>query len=103
MIRRGDKDGSTFIIDPSQEKRVEEVRVRARETGRSVVGLFRSHRRPGSLRPSLADRGMISGLFIEQVCALLLIEGNEPHSAAFFVAQNRVAAGRAFGSRVQIR
>lgn len=89
MIRRRDKDGATFIIDPSQENRVEEVRVRAREMGRSAVGLFRSHRRPGALRPSLADRGLISSLFVEPVCALLLIEGNEPYSAAFFLGQNR--------------
>ncbi len=89
IIRRSEGEGSTFIIDPSQENRVEEVRVRAREMGRSAVGMFRSHRRPGALRPSLADRGLISSLFSEPVCALLLIEGNEPHSAAFFLAQNR--------------
>src|SRR3954464_6129028 len=89
LFRRDDKDGLTFMIDPSQENRVEEVRVRAREIGRSVVGLFRSHRRPGALRPSLADRGLISTLFSEPVCVLLLVEANEPFSAAFFLAQNR--------------
>lgn len=89
MIRRGDKDGAIFIIDPSGEKQVEDVRQRARETGRSAVGLFRSHRRPGALRPSLADRGLISSLFNEPVCVLLLIEGNEPHAAAFFLGQDR--------------
>ena len=89
LIRRDDKDGLTFMIDPSQENKVEEVRLRAREIGRSVVGLFRSHRRPGALRPSLADRGLISSLFSEPVCVLLLVEGNEPYSAAFFLAQNR--------------
>lgn len=89
LIRRGDNEGSTFIIDPSSENQVEDVRQRARETGRSVVGLFRSHRRPGALRPSLADRGLISSLFVEPVCVLLLIEGNEPHSAAFFIGQDR--------------
>jgi hypothetical protein len=89
MFARDDKNGSTFIIDPSQENKVEEVRLRAREIGRSVVGLFRSHRRPGALRPSLADRGLVSTLFSEPVCVLLLIEGNEPNSAAFFIAQNR--------------
>ncbi|MFL6416080.1 MAG: hypothetical protein ACJ74Y_10490 [Bryobacteraceae bacterium] len=89
MIGRSDADASTFIIDPSQENRVEEVRLRARETGRSVVGLFRSHKRAGALRPSLADRGLIASLFSEPVCVLLLVEGSEPHSAAFFVGQNR--------------
>lgn len=89
LIGRDDKDGLTFMIDPSQENRVEEVRLGAREIGRSVVGLFRSHRRPGALRPSLADRGLISSFFTEPVCVLLLVEGNEPHSAAFFLAQNR--------------
>jgi hypothetical protein len=89
MIRRSDKDGATFIMDPAGQSRVEDVRQRARETGRSVVGLFRSHRRPGALRPSLADRGLISSLFTEPVCVLLLIEGNEPRSAAFFVGQDR--------------
>ncbi len=89
IIRRGENEGSTFIIDPSGENQVEEIRQRARETGRSVVGLFRSHRRPGALRPSLADRGLIATLFSEPVCVLLLIAGNEPHSAAFFVGQDR--------------
>jgi hypothetical protein len=88
MFARDEKNGSTFIIDPSQENKVEEVRTRVRATGRSVVGLLRSHRRPGALRPSLADRGLISSLFTEPVCVLLLIEGSEPHLAAFFVAQN---------------
>ncbi|MFL6447810.1 MAG: hypothetical protein ACJ746_09000 [Bryobacteraceae bacterium] len=88
-IRRDDKDGVTFMIDPRQENRVEEVRRGAREIGRSVVGLFRSHRRPGALRPSLADRGLLSTLFTEPVSVLLLVEGNEPHSAAFFLAQDR--------------
>ncbi len=68
---------------------MEEVRVQARDIGRSVVGLFRSHRRPGALRPSLADRGLISTLFTEPVCVLLLVEAGEPNSAAFFIAQNR--------------
>jgi len=89
MFGRDDKNRSTFIIDPSQENKVEEVRVRAREIGRSVVGLFRSHRRPGALRPSLADRSLISTLFTEPVCVLLLVEANEPNSAAFFLGQNR--------------
>src|SRR4051794_10517470 len=89
MFARDNKKGSTFIIDPTQENKVEAVRVRAQEMGRSVVGLFRSHRRPGALRPSLADRGLISTLFTEPVCVLLLVEGAEPNSAAFFLAQNR--------------
>ena len=89
LIRRDDKGGLAFMIDPSQENRVEEVRQGAREIGKSVVGLFRSHRRPGALRPSLADRGLISSFFSEPVCVLLLVEGNEPYSAAFFLAQNR--------------
>jgi hypothetical protein len=89
MFARDDKNGSTFIIDPTQENKVEEVRVSAREMGRSVVGLFRSHRRPGALRPSLADRGLISTLFTEPVCVLLLVEAIEPNSAAFFLGQNR--------------
>src|SRR3954469_7032393 len=89
LIRRDDKGGVTFMIDPTQENKIEEVRLGAREIGRSVVGLFRSHRRPGALRPSLADRGLISSLFSEPVCVLLLVVGNEPFSAAFFLAQNR--------------
>src|SRR4051794_27278182 len=89
LIRRDDKGGVTFMIDPTQENKIEEVRLGAREIGRSVVGLFRSHRRPGALRPSLADRGLISTLFSEPVCVLLLVEANEPNSAAFFLAQNQ--------------
>lgn len=89
FIPREDKDGLTFMLGPSDETTLEEARLRAREVGRSVVGLFRSHRRPGALRPSLADRGLISSLFTEAVCVLLLVEASEPFSAAFFIAQNR--------------
>ncbi len=42
----------------------------------------------GALSPALADRGMISGEFAQSVCALLLIQGRQPYSAAFFIAKD---------------
>ena len=86
MIPRSPQDGATFMLDPSQEDRFAEVRWRARAKERTALGLFRSHKRPGHLRPSIADRTLLSAEFQNTVHALLLVGAAEPYTAAFFIS-----------------
>lgn len=85
--RRGDK-GSLYILDPGYEDRLDAVRERARAQGCVILGLFRSNLRPGTLSPALADRSIVLSQFEQSACALFLIQGRQPYSAAFFVAKN---------------
>lgn len=64
------------------------VRERARAQGCVILGLFRSNLRPGTLSPALADRSIVLSQFEQSVCALFLIQGRQPYSAAFFVAKD---------------
>ena len=86
MIPRSPKDGATFMLDPNQEDQFAAVRWRARAKERAALGLFRSHARPGHLRPSIADRTLLSAEFQNPVYALLLVQATEPYTAAFFVS-----------------
>ncbi len=88
MLSRRAEDGATFMLEGGGGERFAEARRRAKLNGRAVVGMFRSHRRPGLLRPSLADRTLLASEFKEPVYALLLLQGESPFSAAFFVASN---------------
>ena len=85
--RRADK-GSAYILGPGYEERLRAIREWAGAQGCVILGLFRSNLRPGALSPALADRSMVSGEFQQSVCALLLIQGRQPYSAAFFVAKD---------------
>ncbi|MBV9679589.1 MAG: Mov34/MPN/PAD-1 family protein [Acidobacteriaceae bacterium] len=86
MIPRGPQDGATFMLDPSQEDRFAEVRWQARAKERTALGLFRSHKRPGHLRPSIADRTLLSAEFQNTIHALLLVGATEPYTAGFFIS-----------------
>ena len=86
IIPRSPQDGATFMLDPGQHDRFAEVRWRSRAREKTAVGMFRSHVRPGKLRPSLADRTLLSGEFAGPVYALLLVNAKQPHQAAFFLA-----------------
>jgi hypothetical protein len=86
LIPRSSQDGTTFMLDPSQEDRFAEVRWRARAKERTALGLFRSHKRPGHLRPSIADRTLLSAEFQSTVHTLLLVGAAEPYTAAFFIS-----------------
>ena len=86
VIARSPQDGATFMLDPGQHDRFAEVRWRSRAREKTAVGMFRSHLRPGNLRPSLADRTLLSSEFQGPVYALLLVQAQSPHHAAFFVA-----------------
>lgn len=87
FLPRRSSDGTTFILEGGGE-RFAEVRRNARARERTSVGVFRSHLRAGPLRPSLADRTLLATEFKEAVYALLLVHGNAPYNAAFFVASH---------------
>jgi proteasome lid subunit RPN8/RPN11 len=86
MVRHPPEEGPIYMLDPGQHERFSEIRTRAASRGKRAVGFFRTHLRPGPLRPSLADRTFLSSEFTEPVYAVLLIQGREPHTAAFFLA-----------------
>ncbi len=86
IIRRRPEDGPIYTIDPRQHGRFAEVRRRAQGRDRTAIGFFRSHLRPGLLRPAIADRTLLSNEFKDGIYVLLLIEAKQPHSAAFFIA-----------------
>src|ERR1700684_3498436 len=88
LVPRAVEEGAIYVLDPGQHDGFAEIRARARARQRDAVGFFRSHLRPGAMRPSLADRSLLSGEFRERVFAVLLIEGREPHTATFFLAAN---------------
>jgi hypothetical protein len=88
MIPHSPQDGTTFMLDPSQEDRFAEIRWQARTKERTALGLFRSHKRPGHLRPSIADRTLLSAEFQNTVYVLLLVGTAEPHMAACFISSD---------------
>ncbi|MBV9303317.1 MAG: hypothetical protein JOY62_00705 [Acidobacteriaceae bacterium] len=88
LIARDPADGPVFMLDPAEQERFSTLRQGATERGASAVGFFRTHIRPGPLRPSLADKSLLLGHFTEPVYLVLLIEAREPRLAAFFLALN---------------
>jgi proteasome lid subunit RPN8/RPN11 len=88
MIPRSSQDGATFMLDPNQEDRFAQVRWRARSKEQTALGLFRSHNRPGLLRPSIADRTLLAAEFQNTAYVLLLVQAAEPHTGAFFISAN---------------
>ncbi len=85
-VSRPPEDGSVYLLDPLEQERFASVRAGASRGETAPVGFFRSHIRPGPLRPSLADRSLLAGQFKESVYAVLLIQARPPRTAAFFVA-----------------
>ncbi len=88
IISRRFEDGAIYMLDPSQQYRLDEIRAAARAQNRDCVGFFRSHLRPGALQPALADRTLLTEQFPQGVYALLLVQSREPRTAAFFLASN---------------
>ena len=80
------EDGPIFMLDPREHDRFATARWEDRGDGRTTVGFFRTHRRTGPLRPSLADRALLTSEFAGQVYAALLVDAAEPFQAALFVA-----------------
>ncbi|MBV9267652.1 MAG: hypothetical protein JO061_15900 [Acidobacteriaceae bacterium] len=85
MISRGPDDGPVFMVNPREHDRFLTTRWEARTKGRTGVGFFRTHIRPGPLRPSLADRTLLAAQFKDDSYILLLIEGREPRRSALFL------------------
>jgi hypothetical protein len=88
MIPRGTENGGIYIPGPDHLTRFAEIRKAARAQHRTALGFFRSHCRPGPLKPSLADRSLLDTEFKNPVNLLLLVQAAAPHAAAFFVAEH---------------
>jgi hypothetical protein len=86
MVPHPPEDGPIYMLNPGQRQHFSEIRAKAAARGKAAVGFFRTHIRPGPLRPSLADRTFLATEFTEPVYAVLLIQGREPHTAAFFLS-----------------
>jgi hypothetical protein len=85
MIRRRLDDGPTFLLNPRQLNLFKEICLAAKSGERVAIGLFRTHLRSELLRPSAADRGLISEQFEPGPHAFLVVQARAPHQAAFFV------------------
>ncbi len=88
MVSNGSDDETVFLPEPSQYQRFPPIRGRPGSRASSIVGFFRSHARIGPMRPSPADRGILSHQFQNGVYVVLLIGTQPPHTAAFFVGAN---------------
>ncbi len=88
LVPRSADTGPVYMLDPGERQYLAGLRAGTSGRGMSAIGFFRSHLRPGPLRPSLADRSLLSGHFKDPVYAVLLIEAKEPRMGAFFLAVN---------------
>lgn len=88
MVSNGSDDDTVFLPEPSEYQKYPEVRGRARVRDATVVGFFRSHARIGPMRPSPADRSILTQEFKNRPYVVLLIQTKTPHRAGFFVASN---------------
>ncbi|MGI8960687.1 MAG: hypothetical protein ACR2IV_13170 [Bryobacteraceae bacterium] len=88
LVPRDADNGLAYMLDAGQRQYLAGVRVGATGRGRTAVGFFRSHLRPGPLRPSLADRSLLVGQFKDPQYVVLLIQAREPRMGAFFLALN---------------
>jgi len=87
-VPRNLEDGPVYMLDPAQQQHLASLWKGASARGMTGVGFFRSHLRPGPLRPSLADRSLLVGHSRDSVYTILLIEAREPRMGAFFLARN---------------
>ncbi len=86
IVPRGAEEGAIYVPDPVlQRDQFADIRWRAKARERDAVGFFRSHLRPGVMRPSLADRSLLSAEFRDSLHAVLLMDGRAPHTAALFL------------------
>jgi len=76
------------LPEPGELQRLSALRGRARRRDSNVVGFFRTHLRSGPMQPSLADRSILAEEFKGTAYAVLLIQAQAPHTAAFFIASN---------------
>jgi hypothetical protein len=88
LVPRDTDNGTAYMLDPGQRQYLAGLRAGATARGASAIGFFRSHLRPGPLRPSLADRSLLIGQFKDPLYVVLLVEAREPRMGAFFLAFN---------------
>ncbi|MBV9761684.1 MAG: hypothetical protein JO340_14075 [Acidobacteriaceae bacterium] len=88
MLPRSTDGDAIYILGPEDQAKFGEVRRAARAQHHTAIGFFRSHCRPGPLKPSMADRSLLAAEFKSSPHTLLLIEASAPRTAAFFVAAN---------------
>ncbi len=88
MVSNGSDDDTVFLPEPGEFQRFPDARSRAGARPWTVVGFFRTHARIGPMRPSLADRSILTQEFHNSPYVVLLIQARAPHTAAFFVANN---------------
>ncbi len=96
------EDGAVYMLDPDQHERFAQVRWTAKAAGQAAVGFFRSHSRPGPLKPSLsrpelANRAVQSG----NLCGSA-DPGARTSNSGFFHCGKRSIAGRAFGKGASV-
>jgi hypothetical protein len=83
-ITRRQEDGPIFMLEPQEHDRFLTTRWDAKGHGRSAVGFFRTHVRPGPLSLSLADRTLVTGHFTKDAMAVLLVQARQPYLAVMF-------------------
>lgn len=88
MIPRAAENGAIYVLGPQDQERFAALRKTARGQHKTALGFFRSHCRPGPLKPSLADTTVLSEEFKNSSHVLLLVQVSAPRTAAFFVAEN---------------
>jgi hypothetical protein len=86
IIGRRFEDGPIYMLDPEEHLHLTDVKEAAQRQNKAPVGFFRSHLRPGPLLPSIADKTLLAEQFPEGNYAFLLIQSEEPRTAAFFLA-----------------
>lgn len=92
FLKAAPNAANVFLLDPRERDRLIAARSMRQSSDQALVGFFRTHRRRGPLRPSLADRTLLAGEFGNRPYLLLLISAVEPYTAAFFVcAQEELA------------
>lgn len=87
MVHAGAGDGQVFLLNPKQYEQI--VKAGDAENGLTPVGVFRTHKRAGAMRPSLADWTLLSGIRPRGTCALLVVEAEEPWMASLFVREDQ--------------
>ena len=86
MIPRDGKEGAAYLLDPRQQEAISQVLQKVRGRGAAALGLFRSHLQRSPLRPSVAERSLLSSEFKQAIYLALLMQAGQPHAAAFFLA-----------------
>jgi hypothetical protein len=86
LMARRPGGGAVYVPHPDTHRHLHNIRLRAQQHERVVLGFFRSHVRSEPLVPSVTDRTLIAEELAQGVYALLLVEARAPHFAAFFLA-----------------